>query len=105
MKLRLDKHGQPQITEKAFQATVIKALKITGWEFYHTFDSRRSVRGFPDLVCLHAAKKKAMAIEIKTETGKLTTEQDQWLALFSLCGIESWLLRPSMFDEFWEAIK
>lgn len=105
MKFRLDKHGQPQITEKAFQANVVKALALAGWSTYHTAFSIRSAPGFPDVVALNPQKRRILAIEIKTETGKLRPEQEGWLEMFSECGAESWLLRPSMFDEFWEAIK
>lgn len=94
-----------RITEKAFQSTVIKALRVAGWTHYHTYNSIRSVKGFPDLIALHEKKRRVLAIEVKTETGKLTPEQDAWLQLFSLCGIESEVLRPSGFDEFWERIK
>lgn len=96
---------KPKITEKLFQGRVEQALKIAGWRVYHTWNSMRSAKGFPDIVALHPKRKKPLVVELKTETGKLTPEQEEWLALFSDCGVDTWLLRPSMFDEFWEHVR
>jgi len=95
----------PGMTERLFQGRVQQALRVAGFESYHTYDSRRSTKGFPDLIALHPGKKRILAIEVKTETGKVTLEQNAWLDMFSLCGVETWLLRPGMFDEFWESIR
>ena len=47
------------------------------WNWYHTFDSRRSKHGFPDIV---ATKRGSLLfIELKSERGKLTAEQEFWL--------------------------
>ena len=94
-----------RMTENMFQGRVQQALRVLGYQSYHTFDSRRSTKGFPDLIALHPGKKRILAIEVKTETGKVTPEQLNWLAGFKLCGVETWLLRPSQFDEFWESIR
>lgn len=40
------------ISERQLQATVIDLAKAYGWRYYHTYDSRRSPEGFPDLVLL-----------------------------------------------------
>ena len=36
-------------TEKGFQAAVVELARLRGWLVYHTYDSRRSAKGFPDL--------------------------------------------------------
>ena len=38
------------VTEKEFQAVVVEYAQRLGYMVYHTYDSRRSQRGFPDLV-------------------------------------------------------
>ena len=38
------------VTEKAFQTAVVELAELCGWKVYHTYDSRRSAPGFPDLV-------------------------------------------------------
>jgi hypothetical protein len=40
-----------------------------------------------------------VAVEVKKELGKLTPAQDEWLTTLSLCGVETFVLRPSTFDE------
>jgi len=99
------KQRAPRMTEKMFQGRVIQALRVAGYAHYHTYNSIRSVKGFPDLICIHPKRKRLIAIEVKTDTGKLTPEQSEWLTLFSMCGVETWLLRPSQFEEFWESIR
>ena len=38
------------MTEKQWQALVQETAQLAGWMAYHTYDSRRSAAGFPDLV-------------------------------------------------------
>jgi VRR-NUC domain len=82
-----------QITEKAFLAQVRYLARQFGWMEYHTHRSDRSTPGFPDL-CLCRPPSIMMA-ELKTETGKLTEAQKQWLEAFSACGIETHVWRPA----------
>jgi hypothetical protein len=50
---------------------------------YHTYDSRYSQPGFPDLVLVHPDKPKIIFAELKSQTGTLRTEQKLWLAALS----------------------
>ena len=52
------------------------ALQL-GYLCYHTRDSRRSNPGFPDL-CM-VGNKRLIFAELKSETGKVTLEQQDWL--------------------------
>ena len=74
MEIRLRDPAQP---ESAFQNTVLELAKIHGWICYHTHDSRRSERGFPDLVLAKGGV--VLFAECKTDTGKLTNDQIAWL--------------------------
>lgn len=72
-----------KLTEKQFQATVVNLATILGWgPIYHTFDSRRSNPGFPDLVLLRGGE--LIFAELKTDTGKLTDAQKRWIASLRL---------------------
>jgi len=83
-----------ELTEKEFQASVISLAKLHGWKVYHTFDSRKSEKGFPDLILLRGLK--LLAIECKTTTGKVTEEQANWLIAFShVERVEAMVLRPA----------
>lgn len=69
----------PKLTEKQFQAQVCKLAQMLGWRIYHTYDSRRSQPGFPDLVLVHRGKQRVIFAELKTSTGKLSIHQKLWL--------------------------
>lgn len=99
-------NGKPVISEKVFQEQVRKAALLTGWLYYHTFNAFRSPEGFPDTVLIHPKKHRLIIAELKTDTGKVTLKQQAWIDAWSLipCA-EVWLLRPSMFDDFWEELK
>lgn len=64
-------------SEAAFQDQVVALARLYGWLHYHTHDSRRSAPGFPDLVLARAPR--LIFAELKTETGRRTSEQDRWL--------------------------
>lgn len=65
------------MSEKEFQGHVLDLARHHGWLCYHTFDSRRSQPGFPDLVMVRADR--LLFAELKTEKGKLSAEQDNWI--------------------------
>ena len=68
-----------------------------GWDRYHTFSSRRSPQGFPDLLLCRPPR--VVFAELKSERGRLTPHQEHWLDLLRRCpGIEVYLWRPSDFD-------
>ena len=66
------------ITEKAFQGQVLEQADCLGWRHYHTFESRRSPAGFPDLVLVRRGR--LIFAELKAEAGKLTAAQIDWYA-------------------------
>lgn len=65
------------ITEKQFTQLVVDAARWRGWLAYHTQDSRRSAAGFPDLVLVRAGE--MMFVELKTEKGRISPAQHEWL--------------------------
>ena len=79
------------MTEKQFQSKVITLAKTLGWKMYHTYDSRRSEPGFPDLVLV---KNKVLFRELKTDTGKLRTEQKEWGDALTAAGCDFKVWRP-----------
>jgi VRR-NUC domain len=82
------------ITEKAFQHSVLELAQLTGWLTYHTFDSRRSQPGFPDLVMVKDSR--LLFVELKREEGKPSPEQTKWLeTLARVEKVSSHLWKPS----------
>lgn len=65
--------------EGDLQKNVIKMARLLGWNVYHTFDSRKSEPGFPDLCMMHHELKRIIFAELKTEKGKVTEAQEAWL--------------------------
>ncbi len=97
------REGWNAISEKEFQQTVLGLANVCGWLAYHVFDSRRSQAGFPDLVMLRAGR--LVVAELKSEKGKPTPEQEQWLDAFEATGFaEVKLWRPSMWRDVEETL-
>ena len=92
------KYKLAEISEKEFQSQVIELARKCGYLIYHTYDSRRCVSGFPDLILVHPARVDCGIIvaELKRETATATKEQVEWLTAFgrSGCG-KVYLWRPS----------
>ena len=90
-------------TEEQFQQQVITLAKAAGWLTYHTRDSRRSEPGFPDLVLSRGpacGRPRVIFAELKTETGRLSPAQLDWLETLRHCpDIESYIWRPSQWPE------
>jgi len=61
--------GVPPITEKEWQAQVIKLATMLSWKVFHTHDSRRSTAGYPDLTLVRRSR--VVFAELKTDTGRV----------------------------------
>lgn len=80
--------------EASFMAWVIQFAEIHGWAVFHDTDSRKNTPGFPDLVLTRRGV--LIFAELKTVKGRLTREQELWLArLDAVPGIEVHLWRPT----------
>jgi hypothetical protein len=80
--------------EKAWQAQVVAAARLRGWATYHTYDSRRSTAGYPDLTLVRPPR--VLFVECKTATGVVSPAQRQWLDALAQCpGVETYTLRPA----------
>lgn len=85
-------------SESQLQAAVIKLAKLNGFACYHTYSSRRSAPGFPDLICVRPPR--ILAIELKAKDGRVSAEQREWLDLLSAVpGVEVFVFRPADWAE------
>lgn len=92
------------VGERDFQALVVQLARLRGWRVYHTFDSRRSPAGFPDLVL--ARPPRLVIAELKSEKGRVADEQREWLRDFLACGVfETKLWRPSDWQEIEDVLR
>jgi hypothetical protein len=70
------------MSEAAWQRHVEEALAACGFQLqYHTHDSRRSRKGWPDLIAIRLGERITLVVvELKRWNGKPTPEQERWLA-------------------------
>lgn len=82
------------MSERQLQDQIIELSKQMGWLSYHTFDSRRSTPGFPDLVLVHPKQRRVIWRELKSETGTTSAEQKVWISTLLLVGEDVDVWRP-----------
>jgi len=81
--------------EKAFQARVVELAEANGWDWFHVYNSRRSRKGFPDLL-LWKDDRAVIYAELKKRTGKTSAEQDGVLGgLRRALGTRVFVWRPA----------
>jgi VRR-NUC domain len=90
--------AKPRETEAGFLSAVIEAAQAYGWWVHHqrpamTAKGWRSAiqgqMGFPDLVLVRPPR--LIFAELKTDTGKLTEEQEIWLDKIGSCVGHDWV--------------
>ncbi len=87
-----------KLSEASWQRWVIWIAKKNKWIVYHTYDSRRSTPGFPDLVIVKPGLTVIFA-ELKRETGKLRPEQVVWIKNLKMAdGVDVYVWRPSDWE-------
>lgn len=88
-----------QQTERAFAAQIEEVFRLFGWRFFHPWHNVHSAPGFPDYCAIRPPR--CLFVELKTNTGRLTPAQEDWLRELARCpGVEVFLWRP----QNWEAI-
>lgn len=85
----------PALSERQWQQQVIDLATLYRWTWYHTHDSRRSNPGFPDLVLV---RDRVLFAELKTDRGRLTTDQHRWIGRLEDAGAEVFVWRPKDLD-------
>ncbi len=91
------------VSEKSWMRTVTDAAKLLGWVCFHTYDSRRSEPGFPDLTLVKGDR--LIFAELKTERGKLSPVQHLWLDMLGQTRAECYVWKPSQWDEVERVLK
>lgn len=87
------------MTEEQFRQQVRQIAAMYGWDHrYHAYDSRRSDPGWPDEVLANPKRGRILFVELKTDTGRLTAGQKDWLTTLDVCGVETALWRPKHMD-------
>ena len=81
------------LSEKDLLAQVRELAETLGYRVYHTHDSRRSEPGFPDLVI--AGHGRLWFVELKSQQGRVTAPQREWLGALAATGAQTRVWRPS----------
>lgn len=92
--------------ERALQDMVIEMAILQGWRAVHFRPARTltgwrtpgqgNVIGFPDLVAIR--RDRLVVAELKSDRGKTTQDQTDWLAAWSRIGAETYVWRPGDVD-------
>ena len=80
------------VSEQELQKAIVAYAKLQRWLVYHTYDSRRSNPGFPDLVLVKNGR--VIFAELKSQRGRLRAEQALWLAELRKTGLEAYVWFP-----------
>jgi hypothetical protein len=92
-------HHRPQlavgVTEKEFQAAVMRLAKRHNWLAWHCVIARKSEAGFPDLVLVRGGR--VIFAELKTDSGQLDAPQETWREALAAVGgnVSYYLWRPA----------
>ena len=91
-------------SEKDWQTQVVDAARKAGWLVYHTYDSRRSYPGFPDLIMVRGPM--LIALELKAEKGStVTAQQQEWIdALKKVRIVSADVARPHHWPDIERAL-
>ena len=85
-----------KVSERDLREQIRDLCKFFGWRMYFSWTSLHSPGGFPDLVLVRDSV--ILAVELKSEKGKLTPEQEEWLLALSKAGVKTFIWRPSDWD-------
>lgn len=85
------------VSEKQFQQQVIDLAKLCHWKEYHAWKSFHSPQGFPDLILVRDCV--ILAVELKSEKGKVSRAQYDWLEALGKAGLKVFIWRPSDWED------
>ena len=87
------------MTEAELQARIIRNASNMSLLAHHCRDSRRCYgpSGFPDTVI--AGPRGVMFAEVKSQTGLVTPEQEDWLAMLRRGGSLAVVVRPENYQD------
>jgi len=103
------------ISEKDFSRQVEDLLNLFGWQWCHFRPARTEHgwrtalsghQGFPDYIAVKSSR--LLIFELKTEKGKVSPAQQEWLDALSNVGdkdVQVYLWRPSDLDTIVEALR
>ena len=102
-----------KLTEAAFTTQVIDLAHLMGWRVHHCRPARtgkgwrtalQGDAGLPDLIMVHAAKKRFLIAELKVGNNQPSPAQAAWLWACYEAEIEAYLWYPKDWPEIEELL-
>ena len=93
------------VTEDQFQKRITDLCDWYHLRWHHEVDSRKSKSGFPDLVIVGPGWDAVLWAELKTDKGRVSPEQREWLLALDDTGAEVRLWRPKDWPEIDEVLR
>jgi hypothetical protein len=111
-----------KITEAEFQAQIIDAAHLMGYRVAHFRPAQNSRgqwrtpvaadgKGFPDLVLVRpdwnnrGRPPRMVFAELKSSTGRLSTDQAAWIDDLISAGVEAYIWRPKDWDDILDILR
>src|SRR5688500_18542245 len=83
------------VLEKERTSQVVEPPRTLGWLRFHAWNSKHSPSGYPDETLV---RERVVWLELKTERGRLSSAQKEWLRALMYAGAEVYLIRPRHLD-------
>jgi hypothetical protein len=93
------------MNETELKSIVINLARRFGWLIHHDLPAKSAAGrwathvqgdvGFPDLVLVSPHYGQCLFVELKSEKGRTTSSQDNWLDALAIAGVECHVVRPS----------
>ena len=93
------------VTEADLREQVRDLCKLFGWKMQFSWTSIHSPRGFPDLVLANREQKRVIFAELKSDKGKVTPQQEEWLGILKACGQIVYVWRPGDIEDIAEILR
>lgn len=101
-----------QVSEAQWEKTLVALAHLNGWMVagFRTAQVgkswqtpvRHDAKGWPDLVLV---RDRVIFVELKTNKGRISDAQDEWIMALETAGQEVYVWRPSDWDEVVEVLR
>ena len=99
-------------TEREFSQQVEDLLNLFGWRWCHFRPARTEhgwrtaisgYQGFPDYIAVRGEM--LLIVELKSEKGKVTEQQQEWLDALKACGQTVYVWKPHDIEDIAEILR
>lgn len=85
------------MTERELRQSLVHAAREFGWKVYFSWTSIHSPAGFPDLCMVRGTR--LIFAELKTDKGKVSEPQQEWIDALRGTPAECYLWRPTDIEQ------